>query len=91
MKIADVFWNTSYSANKKALCLIYEDANYFKFLYSGTFDKIPEKLKNRPLENICIQYDVQVVFYIRPLPAYIKIFQKVVSFCKKIITRNKSK
>lgn len=88
MKIDDVFLSASYSTNKKALCLIYEDANYFKFLFTGPFDKIPEKLKNRTLENICIQYEV-VVFYIKPLPAYITLFQKLASFCKTIITRKK--
>lgn len=88
MKIDDVYLSASYSTNKKPLCLIYEDTNYFKFLFTGPFDKIPEKLKNRPLENICIQYEV-VVFYVKPLPAYITLFQKVVSFCKTIITRKK--
>ena len=88
MKIDDVFLSASYSTNKKALCLIYEDTNYFKFLFTGPFDKIPEKLKNRTLENICIQYEV-VVFYVKPLPAYITLFQKLASFCKTIITRKK--
>jgi hypothetical protein len=76
--------------NKKALCLIYEDAHYFKFLFTGPFDKIPEKLKNRTLENICIQYEV-VVFYVKPLPAYITLFQKVVSFCKTILYQEEIK
>lgn len=88
MKIDDVFLSASYTTNKKVLCLIYEDAHYFKFLFTGPFDKIPEKLKNRPLENICIQYEV-VFFYVKPLPAYITLFQKVVSFCKTIFTRKK--
>ena len=88
MKIDDVFLSASYSTNKKALCLIYEDANYFKFLFTGPFDKIPEKLKNRTLENICIQYEV-VVFYVKPLPAYTTLIQKVVSFYKTVFTRKK--
>lgn len=86
MKIDDVFIS---SENKKLNCIIYEDEHYFKFKYSGTFSHIPEELKKRTLENICIQTDVHIIFYIKKLPFYVKYYQNFKKFLSKLHTRLK--
>lgn len=37
-------------------CIIYEDTRYFRHLYSGRMSGIPENLKHREIENLCIQH-----------------------------------
>lgn len=77
-------------------CIIYEDTKYFRHLYSGRMSGIPEILKHRELENLCIQHffenDLehlvhkekwQIVIYIKPESPMLRFIRKI----KKILIK----
>lgn len=80
-------------------CIIYEDAKYFRQLYSGRMSGIPENLKHRELENLCIQHffenDLehlvhkekwQIIIYIKPESLLLRFIRKI----KKILIKELS-
>ena len=80
-------------------CIIYEDTKYFRRLYSGRMSGIPENLKHRELENLCIQHffenDMehlvhkekwQIVIYIKPESLLLRFIRKI----KKILIKELS-
>lgn len=80
-------------------CTIYEDAKYFRQLYSGRMSGIPENLKHRELENLCIQHffenDLehlvhkekwQIIIYIKPESLLLRFIRKI----KKILIKELS-
>ena len=80
-------------------CIIYEDAKYFRHLYSGRMSGIPENLKHREIENLCIQHyfenDLehlvhkekwQIIIYIKPESLLLRFIRKI----KKILIKEPS-
>lgn len=80
-------------------CIIYEDTRYFRHLYSGRMSGIPENLKHRELENLCIQHffenDMehlvhkekwQIVIYIKPESLLLRFIRRI----KKILIKELS-
>lgn len=71
-------------------CIIYEDTRYFRQLYSGRMSGIPENLKHREIENLCIQHyfehDLehlvhkekwQIVIYIKPESLLLRFIKRI--------------
>lgn len=71
-------------------CIIYEDTRYFRHLYSGRMSGIPENLKQREIENLCIQHffdnDLehlvhrekwQIVIYIKPESLLLRFIKRI--------------
>lgn len=80
-------------------CIIYEDTRYFRHLYSGRMSGIPENLKHREIENLCIQHyfenDLehlvhkekwQILIYIKPESLLLRFIRKI----KKILIKELS-
>lgn len=80
-------------------CIIYEDTRYFRQLYSGRMSGIPENLKHREIENLCIQHffenDLehlvhkekwQIIIYIKPESLLLRFIRKI----KKILIKELS-
>ena len=80
-------------------CIIYEDTRYFRHLYSGRMSGIPENLKQREIENLCIQHffdnDLehlvhrekwQIVIYIKPESLLLRFIRRI----KKILIKELS-
>lgn len=80
-------------------CIIYEDTRYFRQLYSGRMSGIPESLKHREIENLCIQHYFdhntehlvykekwQIIIYIKPESLLLRFIRKI----KKILIKEPS-
>lgn len=65
-------------------CIIYEDTRYFRHLYSGRMSGIPENLKHREIENLCIQHYYlvhkekwQILIYIKPESLLLRFIKRI--------------
>lgn len=80
MTAEDIFINDLKTNGIPLNCVVYEDSNFFRHLYSGPFSGIPDNLRNREIENMCLQYNWQLLIYIKPESPVLRAFRKLIKF-----------